>query len=142
MTHFRWRKIFDAIWDFLKFYCVLVNLIGQITQIQITGDTKKIKTMRYFVFFLNFDLAKRGDSALLQPPLPGGALGWKNENSFCSACGHHLHFSSPSWLSWSPGMYIFFGVSLLTLPFLPSIPNPDLGRGYTVGSPGTQPYIP
>jgi len=34
-------------------------------QLQIT-ETQKIKTIRYFIFFLNFDLAKGGDSAPLE----------------------------------------------------------------------------
>jgi len=32
-------------------------------------NTKKIKTIRYFMFILNFDLAKGGGSAPLAPPL-------------------------------------------------------------------------
>jgi len=37
--------------------------------IQASETQKKIKTIRYFTFFLNFDLAEGGTSALLASPL-------------------------------------------------------------------------
>jgi len=36
-------------------------------QLQMTETQKKIKTIHYFIFFLNFDLAKGGTSAPLAP---------------------------------------------------------------------------
>jgi len=40
-----------------------------ITQLHVTETQKKIKTIRYFIFFLNFNLAKEGASARLTPSL-------------------------------------------------------------------------
>jgi len=81
MTYFRWRNVYDVIkltsyaifLSFTASYSIFksINWPNQATSDHC--DTQKIKTIRIFIFFLNFDLAKEGASALLAPP-PGCAL--------------------------------------------------------------------
>jgi len=74
MTYFRRRNLYDVkndvISDFLKVYCVIVNFKDH--ELVKSRNFKSLKhkntkTIRYFIFFLNIDLAKGGASAPLAP---------------------------------------------------------------------------
>jgi len=65
VAYFRWSNFYDVVFDILKFYCATVNFWDH----KLTKSRKKIKTNWYFVFFLNFGLAKGGVSAPLALPL-------------------------------------------------------------------------